>query len=812
MVRVVRRLSSRALASSFGRWESKMAKAKYNRHVMAKIVLRMSQKGLSIAMEQWMHVTGTIVAARKEEERQKRIIAKVIHRHKTRSVWTALELWAENVCEITKNRETMKRVVLRLCHRSLSRALDVWTHGVEIERGERAAEERRRRVMANVLSRMQHTRASAAVSRWREGVSERKILTATTSRVLVRWKNKVLVMGLDAWRGHTVDEARNRALIDRIALIINKSASSGVRCLRRVAFLTIMEWQFATYRSRRMKAASRKASSRLQHRLISISIQEWFSEAHACHRLRLLERKVLTRLLHRSFTRSIQVWKDISRRRAQRSNFLAKVCTSFLRKWLRRTLASSWQIWAQFINRHQTFRAMIFRILQRHECQTLVISWFRWRNVLQVIGLKLAWLPIIAGHASHARLAKSMKTWKSQFRAHRQLRTSFAKMQRRLQLRRATTALVIWMQMSRCAALSRKSMATNALCSRNRALAKAISAWIQVVQHEKQFQARRTYIKRQRMRSRVKTLRECFFALRNVPMQFSRHTKFVQVRFMVRSKNNMVLHFALQLWSLVLRLRQLQHKHKTNLKNRVHRHAIQLTFSCWRNVTASHKLDQEHPGSALQLAYEKLHEARLVWSNAAREMDEMVKDIEVFEINSIRKRVQLSQATSRIIHLLQLRSMHQAWGRWTLTLIRFIRTKGPSGVGMTLQEKKLPSGEILLTVTELSPNSAALASGGISPGDVLLSVDGKRVKSIEDAAHRILGEHGSSVELHLERAGQPFFVAVRRGMAAAGTVNDLYHPSQMSMTATTLPVPEKTAAEADRTQTAASAGEAHAAS
>ena len=355
-------------------------------------------------------------------------------------------------------------------------------------------------------------------------------------------------------------------------------------------------------------------------------------------------------------------------------------------------------------------------------------------------------------------------------------------------------------------------MAKNALCSRNRALANASSAWIQVVQHEKQFQARRTYIKRQRMRSRVKTLRECFFALRNVPMQFSRHTKFVQVRFMVRSKNNMVLHFALQLWSLVLRLRQLQHKHKTNLKNRVHRHAIQLTFSCWRNVTASHKLDQEHPGSALQLAYEKLHEARLVWSNATREMDEMVKDIEVFEINNIRKRVQLSQATSRIIHLLQLRSMHQAWGRWTLTLIRFIRTKGPSGVGMTLQEKKLPSGEILLTVTELSPNSAALASGGISPGDVLLSVDGKRVKSIEDAAHRILGEHGSSVELHLERAGQPFFVAVRRGMAAAGTVNDLYHPSQMSMTSTTLPVPEKTAAEADRTQTAASAGEAHAAS
>ena len=313
------------------------------------------------------------------------------------------------------------------------------------------------------------------------------------------------------------------------------------------------------------------------------------------------------------------------------------------------------------------------------------------------------------------------------------------------------------------------------------------------------------------MRSRVKTLRECFFALRNGPVQFSQHTKFVQMRLMVRSQNNMALHFALQFWSMVLRLRQLQHKHKTKVKNRVHRNAIQLTFSCWRNVTESYKLDQEHPVGALQLAYEKLHEARLVWSNATREMDAMVQNLEVIERNNIRKRIQLSQATSRIIHLLQLHSMHRAWRRWTLTLIHLIRTNGPSGVGMTLQEKKLPSGEILLTVTELSPNSAALASGGISPGDVLLSVDGKRVTSIEDAAHRILGEHGSSVELHLERAGQPFLVAVRRGISAAGTVNDRYHPSQMSMTATTLPIPEKTAAEADRTQTEALAREAHAA-
>ena len=174
---------------------------------MRKIVLRMSHTVLSTALELWMLVTGTVVAARKERERQERIIAKVICRHKNRSMWAAYELWADNVSEMTRSREIMKRVVLRMCHRGLSRALDLWTHGVELQRGERATEERRRRAMSKVMRRMQHTRASAVVSRWRESVNEKKIIIATTSRVLVRWNNKALVMGLDAWRGHTVNEA-----------------------------------------------------------------------------------------------------------------------------------------------------------------------------------------------------------------------------------------------------------------------------------------------------------------------------------------------------------------------------------------------------------------------------------------------------------------------------------------------------------------------------------------------------------------------------------------------------------------------------
>ena len=50
----------------------------------------------------------------------------------------------------------------------------------------------------------------------------------------------------------------------------------------------------------------------------------------------------------------------------------------------------------------------------------------------------------------------------------------------------------------------------------------------------------------------------------------------------------------------------------------------------------------------------------------------------------------------------------------------------------------------------------------INPGDILLTVDGKRVKTRQDATKSILGEFGSSISLQMERDGKSFVVALLR--------------------------------------------------
>ena len=72
----------------------------------------------------------------------------------------------------------------------------------------------------------------------------------------------------------------------------------------------------------------------------------------------------------------------------------------------------------------------------------------------------------------------------------------------------------------------------------------------------------------------------------------------------------------------------------------------------------------------------------------------------------------------------------------------------------------------VLAVKSLAPGAPAVSSGMINPGDILLTVDGKRVTTSAEATKSILGERGSSISLQMERDGERFVVAMRRGTAA----------------------------------------------
>jgi hypothetical protein len=96
-----------------------------------------------------------------------------------------------------------------------------------------------------------------------------------------------------------------------------------------------------------------------------------------------------------------------------------------------------------------------------------------------------------------------------------------------------------------------------------------------------------------------------------------------------------------------------------------------------------------------------------------------------------------------------------------------VTSKGVGGVGMIVEEEGMSRGVKVLRVKSLSPGAPAISCGMIAPGDCLITVDGKKVTSVDEAVKAILGEIGSPITMQFERDGKSFVVDLRRGKAAS---------------------------------------------
>mmetsp|Transcript_24293 Transcript_24293/g.79268 ORF Transcript_24293/g.79268 Transcript_24293/m.79268 type:complete len:94 (+) Transcript_24293:1911-2192(+) len=65
--------------------------------------------------------------------------------------------------------------------------------------------------------------------------------------------------------------------------------------------------------------------------------------------------------------------------------------------------------------------------------------------------------------------------------------------------------------------------------------------------------------------------------------------------------------------------------------------------------------------------------------------------------------------------------------------------RAKAGIGVIFKAVQLPDGRNPLMVKSLSPDGPAKVTGKIEVGDVLLEVDGKKVRTTDEASHYILG-------------------------------------------------------------------------
>lgn len=82
------------------------------------------------------------------------------------------------------------------------------------------------------------------------------------------------------------------------------------------------------------------------------------------------------------------------------------------------------------------------------------------------------------------------------------------------------------------------------------------------------------------------------------------------------------------------------------------------------------------------------------------------------------------------------------------------------GIGVTIELDEEAGG---FTVTSVTPGGPA-AEGGVLPGDLLTCVDGESAIDIgqSELVRRVRGEAGTTVELTLERGGEPYSVTLTR--------------------------------------------------
>jgi hypothetical protein len=112
--RVVLRWKLQVVVRCLEAWRELTAQEVRKRDLMGRIVARMLQRSLSLAMDLWQQNVSAARQGRAEEERKQSVVSRIIRRMLNQAQAAALERWSTNVSELARQRNIMDRILRRM--------------------------------------------------------------------------------------------------------------------------------------------------------------------------------------------------------------------------------------------------------------------------------------------------------------------------------------------------------------------------------------------------------------------------------------------------------------------------------------------------------------------------------------------------------------------------------------------------------------------------------------------------------------------------------------------------------------------------
>ena len=380
MARAVARMRNAMMSCVLGRWRSQATLFLHVRDVLARVTYRMRHRCIAAALDTWTINVEEARAQKTEADRQQRVLTGIVKRMTNGALGAAYALWASNVAEISRNRIVMRKIVLRLSHRTMSLSFDLWCQAVETLKVEQANVERRRQMSSKVIQRMLHGALTASFHRWYENVQELQTMAVKTNKVVVRWRNRTLAAAHALWASIVADVAQNRAIMSRIVR----------RMSRLLMFGAFQRWQENVRDIARLARVSSRVVDRWHLLSVATPFSTWCDRVVKHKRLKRAGSMVVARWQQATLSSAFETWSILIETIAEEMRALAsfnKSSQAVKRIWrhiCQRCKSICFHHWFEMCvqNKHlgrcvHNIRALIrLRGLQQH-----FVSWFEhWRH------------------------------------------------------------------------------------------------------------------------------------------------------------------------------------------------------------------------------------------------------------------------------------------------------------------------------------------------------------------------------------------------------------------------------------------------